>query len=178
MMRLVKKKHYIKTTVTYLEMLAPPVPRKNNLLLEDCALLRADNPPVHFYRYLYERVGEKHFWVSRNKINDRDLIKTIHDPLVEIYILYQGGVPVGFSEIDFRKPKLGDIVFLGLMEEKIGQGLGGFLLNEMIKTAWAKDISRLIIETCTLDHPNALLLYQKYGFEVYARKVFEIDAGK
>jgi len=29
---------------------------------------------------------------------------------------------------------------------------------------------RIIIQTCTLDHPNALPLYQRLGFQAYDRK--------
>ena len=33
---------------------------------------------------------------------------------------------------------------------------------------------RVIIQTCTLDHPSALRLYQKLGFAAYNRKQVEI----
>jgi hypothetical protein len=36
--------------------------------------------------------------------------------------------------------------------------------------AWAQPISRLTINTCTLDHPRALPLYQRLGFTAYARE--------
>lgn len=160
----------LETTITRLEMLEAPSFKQNKIMPPlDCALLRVDKSPLHFYRYIYNQVGMKHYWMSRKKLNDEELAEIIHDPQVEIYILYQNGAPAGFAEMDFRKPKIGDIVFLGLMEEKIGMGLGSFLLNEMIKTAWDRDIKKLIIETCTLDHPRALMLYQRFGFTPYER---------
>ena len=47
----------VETTVTLLEMTTPPaqhVPPPANLKL---ALMLAERPPVHFYRYLYDIIG-------------------------------------------------------------------------------------------------------------------------
>ena len=41
---------------------------------------------------------------------------------------------------------------------------GPFLLREAITMAWSREINRLIVQTCTLDHPRALPLYQRFGF--------------
>ena len=108
-------------------------------------------------------------------MSDDKLAEIIHDKNVEIYILYKNGVPAGFAELDFRKPKLADLVFLGLMSENIGQGLGKFLLQEIILIGWDHDITRLTVETCTLDHPRALPLYQKIGFEPFSQKKQSIE---
>ncbi len=58
----------IAMTVTFLEMTAkpaalpPPSPRGRH------AILRAEKPPPHFYRYLYDPIGDKYFRVDRPKI--------------------------------------------------------------------------------------------------------------
>ncbi len=165
----------VETIVTYLEMQAAPKTTHHMAPPVDSALLRADHPPLHFYRYLYREIGSAYKWVSRKKMTDQQLTKIIHNEKIEIFILYKNGVPAGFAELDFRKPKLGDLVFLGLMPEYIGHGLGRFLLQEIIQVAWDKDITRMTVETCTLDHPRALPLYQRAGFTPFNQKKQSIE---
>jgi hypothetical protein len=56
------------------------------------------------------------------------------------------------------------------MPEMIGRRLGFFFLYHSCVSAWSHPISRLLINTCTLDNPRALPLYQRLGFVPYARK--------
>lgn len=163
------------TTVTHLDMSAEPrllnaAPPKGKY-----ALVRADKPPVHFYRYLYDTIGRDYTWVSRRKLSDDALRQIIHHDDVEIYVLWLNGAPAGFTEIDFRMMPDADLCFLGIMPDFIGLGLGRFLLCEAIRLAWSRGPERLTIQTCTLDHPNALPMYQRHGFSVYAQTetVFE-----
>ncbi|MGB3810452.1 MAG: GNAT family N-acetyltransferase [Parvibaculum sp.] len=158
-----------KTTITHLEMRAeprlPPVPKPQGKY----ALVRAEKPPVHFYRYLYNTVGRDYAWVSRKKLTDAELIAIIHNDDVEIYVLWLNGSPVGFTEIDFRMMPDADLCFLGVMPEFIGMGIGRYLLCAAIGLAWSRGPERLTVQTCTLDHPNALRLYQRHGFTPYAQ---------
>ncbi|MBI1262463.1 MAG: GNAT family N-acetyltransferase [Rhizobiales bacterium] len=164
-----------RTIVTHLEMLAEPklphIPRPRGKY----ALLRADKPPVHFYRYLYNTIGESYLWVNRRRLSDAALAVAIQDERVEIYVLYVNGAPAGFFELDFRHMPRADLNFLGMMPEHIGMGLGKFLLGEAITMAWAHRPNRLIVQTCTLDHPSALPLYQKFGFNPCGQEVVELE---
>jgi GNAT superfamily N-acetyltransferase len=157
------------TVVTHLEMRAQPrlapAPKPSGRY----ALIRAEQPPLHFYRYLYDTIGRHYAWVSRRKLTDAELAAIIHDVEVEIYVLWLNGSPVGFAELDFRNMPDADLCFLGVMPEYIGQGLGRFLLNEAISLAWSRGPDRLVVQTCTLDHPNALRLYQRHGFTPFAQ---------
>ncbi|ABS64595.1 GCN5-related N-acetyltransferase [Parvibaculum lavamentivorans DS-1] len=167
------KKH--KTTVTHLEMTAeprlPPVPRPRGKY----ALMRADKPPVHFYRYLYDTIGRNHVWVNRKRLSDAALAIIIQHEEVEIYVLYCGGVPAGYFELDFRAMPRVELSFLGVMPEHIGKGLGRFLLGEAIALAWGRHPNRLIVQTCTLDHPRALPLYQRFGFSPCGQEEVELE---
>ena len=90
-------KRRIPMVVTFLEMTAkpsalpPPAPRGK------IAILRAQNPPVHYYRYLYNTVGDAYFWVDRRKLSDDALAAIIQDPKEELYVLYSDGNPAGFA---------------------------------------------------------------------------------
>ena len=156
-------------TITYLEMrerpqLHVPVPAGR------ISLLQAIEPPVHFYRYLYDAVGRDYVWVNRKRLSDGELAKIIHDPEVQVFVLYVNGNPAGYAELDFRKHPDVELAFLGLMPEFHGRGLGRYLLTQAISLAWNKNPKRLHVQTCTLDHPNALPMYQKYGFTPFAQE--------
>lgn len=162
-------------TVTFLEMTKkpsalPPPPPKGKV-----ALLKTDNPPVHFYRYLYDAIGGPYLWVDRKKIDDTALNDIIHDPQVELYVLYIGGCPAGMAELDFRKKDVGKIAYFGLMPDFIGRRLGYYFLYQTVANAWSRPIVTLLVNTCSLDHPRALPLYQRMGFTPYSREARFIE---
>ncbi len=166
----------IPLTITYLEMTRRPGLNRNHPDESRIALMRLEQPPVDFYRYLYHAVGEQWYWVDRKRLTDWQLAQLLEDDRVEISVLYAGGVPAGFVELDFRKPRQTNINYLGLVSRFIGRGLGRFLLNWAIEDAWNHaGVRRLTINTCTLDHPSALALYQSAGFVPYARKKSFLD---
>ena len=163
----------VKTTITHLEMRADPhlhCPPP----LGKTALIRAEQPPVHFYRYLYDTIGRDYFWVNRRTLSDEDLLKIIHDEQVYIYVLYMDGAPAGFAELDLRSMPTADLSFLGIMPEFVGRGLGRFLLCETIALAWIHHPQKLTVQTCTLDHRAALPLYQRNGFTPCGQEEVEL----
>ncbi len=151
-------------TVTFLEMTARPSalppPRPKGKI----ALLRSERPPVHFYRYLYDAIGREYKWVDRKKLSDGELAAILDDTQVELYTLYVDGCPAGMAEFDFRIATIGQLAYFGLMPEFVGRKLGFFFLYHAVLNAWAKPVSKLLVNTCTLDHPRALPLYQRVGF--------------
>lgn len=160
----------IPMVVTFLEMtqrpsaLPPPQPKGK------IAILKAERPPVHFYRYLYGTIGDAYKWVDRKKINDAALAEILADPLVELFVLYAGGCPAGMAELDFRQEGVGQLAYFGLLPDFVGRRLGYFFLYHSTINAWAKPVEKLLVNTCTLDHPRALPLYQRMGFVPYARE--------
>ena len=159
----------IPTVVTFLQMQArqavlAPLPKGK------IAILRAERPPVHFYRYLYNTIGQQYHWVDRKKVPDEALAAILQDPQVELYVLHADGCPAGMAELDFRKEGLCNLAYFGLMPEFIGRGLGFFFLQQTVELAWTKPISKYTVNTCTLDHRRALPLYQRVGFVPYARE--------
>lgn len=163
-------KKRVPMTVTFLEMrskppaLPPPQPKGK------IALLRAENPPVHFYRYLYNTIGEPYLWVDRRKLTDEALAELVQHSQVELYVLYVDGCPAGMAELEFKDAAAGQVAYFGLMPEFVGRKLGFFFLYHVVSIAWSRPISSLLINTCTLDHPRALPLYQRIGFVPYSRE--------
>jgi len=158
---------HVRSVITFLEMrkrpTRPTVPAPQGRL----ALMRADPPTVPFYRFLYDAVGRDWNWVDRKKLAEDQLKAVIQDPKVEIYVLYVAGTPAGFAELDLRRLPEIELAYFGLIPEFIGRGLGWYLVNWAIDSAWSRDIARLWVHTCDFDHPRALGNYQRAGFAPY-----------
>lgn len=165
----------IDVVITYLEQTDRPALRNAARPNLKFAILRAENPPVHFYRYLYRLIGDPYHWVSRRRLGDAELAKIITDPKVYVYVLYIGGVPAGLAEVDNRSPKGVEIKFFGLAQEWHGRGLGRYFLTQVVDLAWDLMPKRVRLETCTLDHPAALPLYQKLGFTVFDQRKGQVE---
>jgi len=165
----------LEMVITYLEMrkrpARPPAPHR----AERLALMRAERPLPSFYRYLYNTVGGRWLWYERRLMDDRSLCAVIHDPAVEVYVLYVAGNPAGFFELDCRDPADIEIAYFGLLPEFIGRGLGRYLLDWAIDHAWSKEPERLWVHTCNLDHPHAIAVYQRAGFEPYRQERKIVD---
>ncbi len=165
----------LEVVVTSLEMRSrparPPLPPPALPL----AVLRADPPTVAYYRFLYETIGGPWLWYERRLLDDQALRAIIEDPQVEVYVLYLRGSPAGYTELDRRRPGEVELAYLGLMPELTGRGLGPYLLDWAIETAWRSRPERVWVHTCNLDHPAALGLYQRAGFVPYRRERTLID---
>ncbi|MEK7264873.1 MAG: GNAT family N-acetyltransferase [Pseudomonadota bacterium] len=165
----------VDVTITYLrQSVRPsyaPQPRPGRKL----SILRAQTPPVHFYRYLYNLVGGPWHWVSRNRLSDAELAAIIESERVYLYVLYVDGVPAGMAEIDAEEAPVVYIRFFGLAPDFIGKGLSRFFLSNAVDLAWSLAPNEVRIETCTLDHPAALALYQKFGFTVFDQRPGRVE---
>ncbi|MGS1018006.1 GNAT family N-acetyltransferase [Allosphingosinicella humi] len=150
--------------VTYLEMRERPRPRPlpaSPLRLKPWP----DITPTQ-YRTLFARVGGRWLWYSRLAMDDATLaarMASVHA------VLDPAGVEVGLVELDFRKAGECLIAFLGLVPELAGKGHGNWLFAQTLALAWRKDVERVLVNTCTLDHPAALPAYIKAGFTAYKR---------
>jgi GNAT superfamily N-acetyltransferase len=154
----------VETTVTYLKMermpaRLPPMPPSPRL-----ALMKAEHIPLHFYRYLYANVGSSCLWVEREGLSDEALSGKVHRPGIEISVLYADGAPGGYYELDFTRPNRTNLVYFGLMPEWIGKKIGPWLLGSAVRDAFSRGADEILVNTCTLDHPAALPLYQRLGF--------------
>jgi ribosomal protein S18 acetylase RimI-like enzyme len=156
--------------VTYLEMLARGslphiVPKARRF-----ALMGAPDITVGFYRYLYDAVGRPWYWTDRKKLSEGDLTAIIQHEAVEVYVLYVGGVPAGFFELDARAMPTIELAYFGIMPDFIGLALGPYLLSQALDMMWQREPDRVIVNTCTLDHPKALPMYQRFGFNPYRQE--------
>ena len=164
----------LELTITYLEMHRRHSSSLRLSTPKNTAILQAHQPPLSFYRYLYNQVGEPWLWYERRAMDDETLRAIIHDPAVSIHVLYFDGVPAGYVELDSRVNHEIELAYFGLLPEFIGRRLGPWFLNWTLDSAWNRNPSRIWVNTCNLDHPKALLCYQRAGFEPYRQEFIQI----
>jgi GNAT superfamily N-acetyltransferase len=161
----------VDSTVTYLEMTSAleraPIPPP----ADKHAVLRSGKTSVAFYRYLFNTIGEDYNWTNVRLMSDEDLAVILDDEKVDMFVLYVDGEPAGFSQLDRRINNDIELMYFGIMPHFIGRRLGPWLLDWTIRHAWSLGPDRLWLHTCDLDHPRALPMYQKAGFNVYDQKV-------
>ena len=160
-------------TVTFLEMHEPkklPVPLPDTDFYLIPKSLSADE-----YRKYYYGVGEKYFWLDRMVMPDEELFEKINADNVDIYLFKVNNEAAGYIEF-VKEEKFVEILYFGLMPRFIGKGFGKYFLQWVIAKAWSFQPEWIQLNTCTLDHPNALDTYKKTGFvpvrtETHQRRV-------
>jgi GNAT superfamily N-acetyltransferase len=155
--------------VTHLEMTAPAALR--GAPLPDGLAFKPFSPDLAAYRDLFRRIGQDWLWFGRLELTDAELSEVLNDPKVPRYTLEKDGRPEALLELDFRQDRECELAYFGLTEALIGTGAGAYLMDRAISLAWAEDITRFHVHTCTTDSPQALGFYQRSGFTAYRRQI-------
>lgn len=139
-----------------------PAPRP---LPPEADLVRLASCSVPFYRYLYGTVGGPYVWWLRRSLSDAALGTILRSPAVSVHVLYRGGEPAGFFELDRSGLPGVNLSYFGLTPSATGQGLGAAFLDTAVETAWQAGAGAVTVNTCTADHPRALPNYLRAGFQ-------------
>jgi GNAT superfamily N-acetyltransferase len=172
---------YVLVTVrtTSLQMLASSVPVRPDAP-PGCRVQRWRRPKPAAYRRLFEAVGGPWGWTGHLLLGDEELGALLTDERLELWRLRAGSIVAGFVELDRRVSGETEILYFGLAPEFIGRGLGSFLLRWAIHHTWTtppgrrgtgEATRRLWLHTCDYDHPGALAVYRRAGFEVFEEHV-------
>lgn len=158
-------------TITFLEMTRKPDgPRVPLPMGAPVSLMRAVRPPLRYFLYLYDMVGDRHHWTDRHEDDPDALRAFLHDDDVSLFSLMWDGWPGGIVLLDWRADGVCDLGYFGLAAELHGRGLGRWLLDEAVRMGWAREgVAKMTVNTNTLDHPRALPLYQRAGFSPVRR---------
>lgn len=156
----------VDVTVTYLEMAVRPLyERPSAPAGPPLMLIGAHQPPVWYFLSLYSAVGRDWFWTDKYRQTPDQMRAWLQQPDMHLYTLIRDGWPAGFYMLDRKVAGVCDLAYFGLVPDMVGRGLGTYLLRTAIHMAWdGPGTEKLTIETCTLDHPRALGLYQRAGF--------------
>ena len=106
-----------------------PAPRP---LPADVDLVRLAQCSVPFYRYLYGTVGGPYVWWLRRSLPDASLAAILRNPAVSVHVLYRGGEPAGFFELDATALPVVNLSYFGLTPAATGTGLGSAFLDAAV----------------------------------------------
>ncbi len=87
---------------------------------------------VPFYRFLYNTVGQDYLWWLRRAAPDAEIAAILAHPAVSVHVLYAGGQPAGFYELDRRAPHGINLSYFGLMPFAVGKRLGAPFLRHAV----------------------------------------------
>jgi GNAT superfamily N-acetyltransferase len=148
-------------TVTFLEMHNRPASVPT---LDDSRLVLLPRPiDVETYRHYYYGVGANWFWLDRMVMEDELLYSKINAENIDIFVFYIQGEAAGYAEF-IKEKDFTEVLYFGLLPAFIGKGFGHSFLQQVIQQAWSYQPKWIQLNTCTLDHPNALPNYKKAGF--------------
>lgn len=155
------------STIYHLEMtsLAQHIPAKPSR--SPFALVQAEIPCPELNRFFYTAVGSNWNWVDRLGWSYAQWHSYLASGFVETWAAYVAGTPASYFELEKQDNGNVEIVYLGLLPQFIGQGLGGALLSAAVRRAWALGANRAWLHTCSYDHPHALASYEARGFRLF-----------
>ncbi|MGK7395523.1 MAG: GNAT family N-acetyltransferase [Candidatus Cyclobacteriaceae bacterium M3_2C_046] len=162
----------IKVTRTYLQMFKAPDQTELHPLPETF-IEELENIEIDDYIKLYEAVGADLNWVDRKLMHPDELLAILNDPKTLIFLLKVKEQIAGYTELYRHDTENIELAYFGLSPSYRGKGLGKYLLHFSIQKAFEFKPKRLWLHTCSLDHPNAIVNYQKRGFKIYKEEQVE-----
>ncbi|WP_075602913.1 GNAT family N-acetyltransferase [Saccharicrinis aurantiacus] len=156
----------VKSNIYYLKMEQRPV-WENALSKEDTNIQQLKKPiSTSNYLKLYNSVGGSLNWLDRVLMDDAELAAKINSEDTFIHGFYIKETLAGYCEL-VRSNKAVEILYFGLSPAFVGKGYGNYFLQKAIDLAWDLTPNYVELNTCDLDHPNALPTYKKMGFKHY-----------
>ncbi|MFI7060633.1 GNAT family N-acetyltransferase [Kribbella sp. NPDC050124] len=160
------------SVLTYLEQHSPDeiVPAKE----QPIEIRPVEGVSPEFARYLYTAVGGHWHWIGKLGWNWDQWTDWLSRPGFETYVPWVDGVPAGYVALRGVGSEV-EIENFGLLRSFIGRGIGGHLLTVGLQRAWTlherhegvEPITRVWVNTNTLDGPAALVNYQARGLKPY-----------
>ena len=133
--------------------------------------------PINFQlnKFFYKNIGKKHKWVDRLIWDEQRWIDYVSSEKVKTYVLKNKNDLVGFFELIFHYEKNEvEIAYFGILEEYQNKKLGSYLLSQAIKKSFNKNVNRVWLHTCSLDHKNALNNYVARGMKIFKTEIVKI----
>jgi GNAT superfamily N-acetyltransferase len=127
------------------------------------------------YLELYALVGELWLWRDRLAWTREELDRYLASPDVHVWSAHVRGVTAGYFELRQHADHAVELMYFGLAPPFLGRGLGGWLLTRAAQEAFALDASRIVLNTCTLDAPQALPNYLARGFTIVSEEQYLLD---
>ena len=126
-------------------------------------------------KFFYKNIGKKHKWIDRLVWTENQWIDYVSSEKVKTYVLKYKEDLAGFFELIFHSEKNEiEIAYFGILEEFQNKKLGSYLLSQAIQKSFKRDINRVWVHTCSLDHKNALNNYIARGMKIFKTETTRI----
>ncbi len=160
----------------YLEITSLKELKEGNKPTEDYSLNLIDPVDFQLNKFFYKNIGKKHKWIDRLAWSEEKWISYVSSTNVTTYVLKYKEDLVGFFELILHQDnKEIEIAYFGILEEYQNNKLGSYLLSEAIKQSLhKKNIERVWLHTCSLDHKNALNNYLARGMKIFKTEIINI----
>ena len=123
---------------------------------------------ININKFFYRQIGKDHYWRDRLLWSDKEWHKYVDNINLETGVMKLQEELIGFYEQEFHKSKNEiELIQMGVLKEHQGKKLGSFLLEHIIHTAFSKNVERVWVHTCSLDHKHALDNYLSKGFKTF-----------
>ena len=126
-------------------------------------------------KFFYKNIGKKHKWIDRLVWTENQWIDYVSSEKVKTYVLKYKEDLAGFFELILHSEKNEiEIAYFGILEEFQNKKLGSYLLSQAIQKSFKRDINRVWVHTCSLDHKNALNNYIARGMKIFKTETIRI----
>jgi GNAT superfamily N-acetyltransferase len=126
---------------------------------------------ININKFFYRQIGKDHFWRDRLLWSDKEWYKYVDNINLETGIMKLDEELIGFYEQEFHREKNEiELIQMGILKEYQGKKFGSFLLEYIIHKAFTKNVERVWVHTCSLDHKYALDNYLSKGFKTYKQE--------
>ena len=126
-------------------------------------------------KFFYKNIGKKHKWIDRLVWTENQWMDYVSSEKVKTYVLKYKGNLAGFFELIFHSEENEvEIAYFGILEEYQNKKLGSYLLSQAIQKSFKRDINRVWVHTCSLDHKNALNNYIARGMKIFKTETIKI----
>ena len=146
--------------------------RENNLKFD---LIK--KPDFNLNKFFYKQIGNKHRWIDRLSWSDQVWTNYIKNKNVDTYVLKDNNELAGYFERIFDKSRNEfEIAYFGILNEYRNKKYGGYLLTKALEISLKKDVNRVWVHTCSLDHKNAIQNYLARGMKIYKEEKIKVSA--
>ena len=143
--------------------------------IEEYSLNLLEPQNFQLNKFFYKNIGKKHKWIDRLVWTENQWIDYVSSEKVKTYVLKYKGDLAGFFELIFHSEENEvEIAYFGILEEYQNKKLGSYLLSQAIQKSFKRDINRVWVHTCSLDHKNALNNYIARGMKIFKTETVRI----
>jgi GNAT superfamily N-acetyltransferase len=170
----------VRVTVTYLHTTDPATLAPPSSPRPPFELARLTEPDPDLNRALYAAVGGDWQWTDRLPWSPEEWRVWLGVPGRETWLARVDGEVAGYAELAGTDAEGSGVTeveleYFGLLPRFTGRGLGGHVLADILRQAWAlpdrwtglPPARRVWLHTCSLDSPRALENYRARGLQVY-----------